>query len=97
MGNITLFIKDKKTLIQKIAFPLLLKSGLKKLKIPANTSHLTITKEKVYNAFMAQSSKKTLSLNKINFENFYIIRKREKKQITERVKYVIQLEYYLKK
>ena len=73
MGNIATSMKDKKTLVRKTAFPPSPKSSLREPRIPAGTAHLNITKEQVYSALMAQSTKKAPGPDKINFGILRII------------------------
>lgn len=51
-------MKDKEILVRKTAFPSTPKSSLREPRIPAGTAHLSITKEQVYSALMAQSTRK---------------------------------------
>ena len=60
-------MKNKEILVWKTAFPPLSKSSLKEPKIPARMVYLSITKEQVYNALIAQSIKKASGPDKINF------------------------------
>ena len=96
MGNIATSMKDKETLVRKTAFPPPPKSSLREPRIPASTAHLSITKEQVYYALMAQSTKKAPSPNKINFGILLMIWKWEDEQMTEMVKQAIRLWYHLK-
>lgn len=52
LRNITTSMKDKKTLIERAAFPLFLKNSLKKPKTLANIAYLSIIKKNVYNALV---------------------------------------------
>lgn len=66
-------MKNKETLVQRAVFSPSLKNSLRESRIPANIAYLSITREKIYNALVAQSNKKALGLNRINFKIFYII------------------------
>lgn len=72
-GNIATSMKDKKTLIRKTAFPPPPKSSTREPRIPAGTAHLSITKDQVYNALIAQFTKKAPGPDKINFGILHII------------------------
>lgn len=48
-----MFMKEKKAMVQKIAFFSPPKSSLKESKIPAIIAYLAITKEQVYNDLIA--------------------------------------------
>ena len=96
MENIATSMKDKKTLVRKAAFPSPPKNSLRKPRIPASTAYLRITKEQVYNALMAQSTKKAPGPDKINFEILRMIWKWEDEQMTGIVKHAIRLGYYPK-
>ena len=73
MTNIATSIKDKKTLVQKTAFLLSLKSSLRESRILKDIAHLSINKEQVYNALMAQFIKKTEGLDKVNHRLLHMI------------------------
>lgn len=62
-------VKDSKgvKLIRKTVFPPPPKSSLREPRILAGMTHLSITRDHVYNALMAQSTQKALGLDKINF------------------------------
>lgn len=72
-------MKDKKTLVQRAVFSPSPKNSLRESRIPASKAYLSIIKEKVYNALIAQSIKKTPGPDRINFGIFCIIWKWEKK------------------
>ncbi len=88
--NVATSIKDKETLVRKTAFPPPPKSSLKEPRIPAGTVHLSINRDHVYNALMAQSTKKAPGPDKINFGIL------EGERMTEMIKQAIQLGYYPK-
>ena len=83
LRNIAIFIKDKKAMVRKTAFPLPLKSTLKEPRIPVGIGYLTITKDQIYNTLIAQSTQKALGLDKINFEILHMIWNWEAKQMTQ--------------
>ena len=96
LGNIATSMKDKETLVRKTAFPPPPKSSLREPRIPAGTAHLSITKEQVYYALMAQSTKKAPGPDKINFGILRMIWKWEDERMTEMVKQAIRLGYHPK-
>lgn len=87
-------MKDKKTLIRRGAFPSTPKSSLREPRILAGLTHLIITKKKIYNPHMTQSTKKAPGLDKINFRILCIIWNSEKKQMMGILKHAIQLRYH---
>lgn len=89
-------MKDKEAIIWKPAFSLFPKNTLREPRIPAAITHLSITQEQVYNAFIAQSTQKAPGPDKINFEILCIIWNWKNKKITQIVKQVIHLGYHPK-
>lgn len=73
LGNIAIFIKDKKALVQKSVFSPPLKGDLKQPRIPIGIAYQKVTQDQVYCAFVAQSTKKTAGPNKINFRILHMI------------------------
>ena len=89
-------MKDKEALIRKTLFPPPPKSIIRELRIRTGLVYLGITKEQVYDALMAQSTKKAPGPDKIDFGIFRRIWNWEAERMTQMVQQTIWLGYHLK-
>lgn len=96
LENVAISMKDKEAMIRKTVFPPPPKGTLREPRIPAGTAHLSITKERVYSALVAQSIQKAPGPDKINFGILRMIWNWESEKKTQMVKQAIRLGCYPK-